>query len=576
MKRIVALLGLLLVLCAPARAWWDTSWTVRKAITLDTQAAAVGADVATVPVLIRLSTGSLDFLSAKDDGSDIRLVADDDKTPLRFHIERFDKANELAFIWVQIPKLAAKDAKQQVWLYYGNEKAPAVNDSKATYDAPQLLVWHFGEAGGLPKDATANGMNATEGKLSSVGGGFIGGGARLAADGGLVAGGPALQAATALTFSAWIKTDNLNGELFSLGATKLALANGTLTLTAGSATAKAEQALTPAAWHQVALTAGPAFVLYVDGKPVANAPGTFVSADSLRVGAALAGELDEVQVANVARSADWIAAQYESQAQGGKLVKVGEDKTSDSAEGGTSYFAATMHNVTPDGWVVIGVLMVMFVMAVWVMIAKTMLLSRMEKANGLFISEFSKMSRGLAELDASSTASEHAGTMDSLAKMMDEFAHSSVYRIYHVGVTELKTRFPSAKNDQTFPEISERSMNAVRASLDAQLTRESHKLNSAMVLLTIAISGGPFLGLLGTVVGVMITFAAIAAAGDVNVNAIAPGIAAALVATVAGLAVAIPALFGYNYLTIKIKQISTDMHVFVDEFVTKMAETYGG
>jgi biopolymer transport protein ExbB len=62
-----------------------------------------------------------------------------------------------------------------------------------------------------------------------------------------------------------------------------------------------------------------------------------------------------------------------------------------------------------------------------------------------------------------------------------------------------------------------------------------------MVMLTIAISGGPFLGLLGTVVGVMITFAAIAASGDVNVNAIAPGIAAALAATVAGLAVAIPA-----------------------------------
>jgi biopolymer transport protein ExbB len=74
----------------------------------------------------------------------------------------------------------------------------------------------------------------------------------------------------------------------------------------------------------------------------------------------------------------------------------------------------------------------------------------------------------------------------------------------------------------------------------------------------------------------MITFAAIAAAGDVNVNAIAPGIAAALVATVAGLAVAIPALFGYNYLTTRIKSLANDMHVFVDEFVTKMAENYGG
>jgi biopolymer transport protein ExbB len=93
-----------------------------------------------------------------------------------------------------------------------------------------------------------------------------------------------------------------------------------------------------------------------------------------------------------------------------------------------------------------------------------------------------------------------------------------------------------------------------------------------MVLLTIAISGGPFLGLLGTVVGVMITFAAIAATGDVNINAIAPGIAAALVATVAGLGVAIPSLFGYNYLITRIKDVTAETQVFIDEFVTKLAE----
>jgi len=94
------------------------------------------------------------------------------------------------------------------------------------------------------------------------------------------------------------------------------------------------------------------------------------------------------------------------------------------------------------------------------------------------------------------------------------------------------------------------------------------------VALTISIAGGPFLGLLGTVVGVMITFAAIAAAGDVNVNAIAPGIAAALVATVAGLAVAIPALFGYNWLASQIKNASSDGAVFLDEFITKSAEMH--
>jgi biopolymer transport protein ExbB len=59
------------------------------------------------------------------------------------------------------------------------------------------------------------------------------------------------------------------------------------------------------------------------------------------------------------------------------------------------------------------------------------------------------------------------------------------------------------------------------------------------------------------------------------VNAIAPGIAAALAATVAGLVVAIPALFGYNYLVSRLKDVGSDMQVFIDEFVTKVAEYYG-
>jgi biopolymer transport protein ExbB len=102
--------------------------------------------------------------------------------------------------------------------------------------------------------------------------------------------------------------------------------------------------------------------------------------------------------------------------------------------------------------------------------------------------------------------------------------------------------------------------------------REQQKLNNLMVLLTIAISGGPFIGLLGTVIGVMITFAAIAAQGDVNVNSIAPGISAALLATATGMFVAIPALFGYNYFQTRIKTVITEMSVFVDEIVTRIAE----
>src|SRR5262249_4960433 len=142
---------------------------------------------------------------------------------------------------------------------------------------------------------------------------------------------------------------------------------------------------------------------------------------------------------------------------------------------------------------------------------------------------------------------------------------------YHVGAAEIRRRFADPSRGRT---LSGPAIAAIRAALDSTFVKESQRLNRLMVILTIAISGGPFLGLLGTVVGVMITFAAIAASGDVNVNAIAPGIAAALVATVAGLGVAIPALFGYNYLISEIKNVSADLQVFVDEFVTKMAESY--
>ncbi len=146
--------------------------------------------------------------------------------------------------------------------------------------------------------------------------------------------------------------------------------------------------------------------------------------------------------------------------------------------------------------------------------------------------------------------------------------------MYHRGISEVKLRVGTSVGAQASA-ISKQSADAIRAVLDADMVRESQKINSKMVLLTIAISGGPFIGLLGTVIGVMITFAEMAATGDVNIASIAPGMAAALMATIAGLWVAIPALFGYNYLGSNIKNISADMHVFIDEFVTRVAEYYG-
>ncbi len=573
MKRLLATVALLLVLPLSAHAWWDKDWTGRKKITLDTKAAGITADAAQVPLLVRLSSANFDFLAGKEDGSDLRFLAEDDKTALPFQIERFDSVNNLAFVWVQVPKLQAANTTQHIWMYYGNTKAPAAA-AAAVFDAQQLAVYHLAEDKGLPQDASGKAMHATESRATPVPSGLIGGSAHLNGDGGLVLSNPALQQAKEVTVSAWINAERGEGEVFSFGGLSLSLAAGVPVLKMGGTSAKAAEALTLNVWHHVAVTGGAQAVLFVDGKAVANAAGLLVAGNEMRVGSSLVGKIDEVQVSGMARPEAWLAAQVQSQSETGVLLAQGEEQTTDTSEG-PNYFKATLQNLTLDGWVVVGICVLMFFVAIYVMGKKLLLLNRMERTNRGFVEEFGKVSRGLLELGEDAKA--HAGALDGLVVRKADFASSSLHRIYAVGVAELKSRFPKVADGQhAFPVISNQSINAVRASLDAQLTRERHGLDKGMVLLTIAISGGPFLGLLGTVVGVMITFAAIAAAGDVNVNAIAPGIAAALVATVAGLGVAIPALFGYNYLQTRIKGVGADMNVFVDEFVTKMAENYGG
>ncbi|MCC6482562.1 MAG: MotA/TolQ/ExbB proton channel family protein [Sphingomonadaceae bacterium] len=145
---------------------------------------------------------------------------------------------------------------------------------------------------------------------------------------------------------------------------------------------------------------------------------------------------------------------------------------------------------------------------------------------------------------------------------------SPLGHLYETGIDELEVR--RLKNPNRG--LSGEAVEAMRAAVDAEVVMENQKLDKWMVVLTIAISGGPFIGLLGTVIGVMSTFGGVAMAGEVNVNAIAPGIAAALLATIAGLAAAIPSLFGYNYINSRLSALSDEMRVFVDRLITRLAE----
>ncbi len=609
--RFIAAVALLVpVLALAAGSWWNNDWKYRKEISLD--ATAAGADITgtpqNVPVLIRLSLGNFSYFNdTKPDGSDFRVIAGDDKTPLKFHFEKYDVTNQMALLWVQVPQITGAAKSDKLYAYYGNPDAPNAADVPGTYDVSQVLVLPFSESSGLPADLTAYKNNPSASTAQLTPASLIGGGAKFSGQESITVPASAslrLLPDQGLTASAWLRIEQAQQatvlQLADQGKSVALAVNGSrleARANFGGAPVVAAQLsdLALGQWHHVALSVGGGrLTLYVDGTAAGSAP--VIPAEiggAFTIGAGsgsafLTGELDEVEVSKTARSADWIKASARGQGMDANLVVYGADG---QKEGGSqvSYFGTIAKNLTIDGWVVIGICMGMLAIALIIMFLKAIFLSRVERANAKFLKEFRRLSGDAAALDRpAARANRHADDDDEdliskapkMAQLADDntgnqFGASTLYRLYHHGVFELNKRVAgktvSAQRAQV---LSPQSIDAIRAAMDSSMTRLQQTLSSQMVLLTIAISGGPFLGLLGTVIGVMITFAAIALSGDVNVNAIAPGVAAALAATVAGLAVAIPALFGYNWLNTRIKSISADNRVFVDEFVTRIAEQY--
>jgi biopolymer transport protein ExbB/TolQ len=100
------------------------------------------------------------------------------------------------------------------------------------------------------------------------------------------------------------------------------------------------------------------------------------------------------------------------------------------------------------------------------------------------------------------------------------------------------------------------------------------ELERGMIILSTTVAGGPFIGLLGTVWGVMETFAGIANAGGASITAMAPGVAGALICTVIGLLVAIPAMFSYNFMVTSIRAITNELDGFAARFANQIEHRY--
>jgi biopolymer transport protein TolQ len=110
------------------------------------------------------------------------------------------------------------------------------------------------------------------------------------------------------------------------------------------------------------------------------------------------------------------------------------------------------------------------------------------------------------------------------------------------------------------------SENAIQRAIARQLLR----YEASMIFLATIVSGAPFLGLLGTVWGVMEAFSAMGGQESASIRSLAPGVSAALMTTIAGLVVAIPSMFGYNFLIGKVKQLSTELENYASSLADRL------
>lgn len=588
MRRLlfIALTLLSTLLPGLAHAWWQAEWAYRKPVTIDggPQAGAIGSDAGRVPVLVRLHTGNFKFEGVSETGADLRFVAGDDKTVLNHQIEQFDPLLGIALIWVDVPNVSA-GTPQKLWMYYGNPKAPASGNGQRSFDPDYTLVYHFAEGAVPPRDTTAYGNNGQTAAVP-VEGTVIGKGAQLGNGALMLPATPSLAvtAGGTLTFSAWIKPDSLGARQAiyarrdGAGEFVVGIDQGVPFVQVNGQRSTPGQPVQAGQWSHMAVKAeGDSVALYVGGRPAvslaaklpalntaaalgADAPAAAPAAPGAAPAAGFApftGAIDEVRLSKVARPDALLLADAVSQGAESRLAAFGPDEQ----QAGKSHFGFILAAMPLDAWIVVGLLGLMMALSWAIMIGKGRNFGATSRANATFIEHFR---------EAAGAPLDRLATNNTVPQEVR--ADSSLWRLYEVAIEEMRRRHDRGYDLNA---VSASTIGAIRAAMDGVMVRETERMSKRMNWLSTTIEGAPYVGLFGTVIGIMLVFVVAAMAGAVDINSVAPGMAAALLCTAAGLGVAIPALFGYNWLASRSDAIGADMAVFVDEFVTRLAEEQG-
>jgi len=212
---------------------------------------------------------------------------------------------------------------------------------------------------------------------------------------------------------------------------------------------------------------------------------------------------------------------------------------------------------TPEGKAIIVVLILFSIFAWSVMAQKGLQLRRAKRLNHYFEAEFRTQKHVL-------------DVYDRRLQVPD----CPLFMVYQEGCRELDARLRAVGSTVRKRFVSLKGMEHVKRTLERTVAQQSLRLESGLILLAIAVSGAPFLGLLGTVWGVMSAFSYVALKGSADLKTMAPGVAAALITTVAGLLVAIPSMFGYNWLVHNLRVQTVELDNFAQELVSHMETEY--
>ena len=308
-------------------AWWDTNWQARTKITFDQW--APGENLVDFPVLVSLSSASVDFAKIMSGGADMRFIDDDGVTALPYEIEDWDDVAETANVWVKVPQIDAGSTSDHIWMYYNNASAADNQNSAGVWTNGYSAVWHLDEtSGNTISDSTSNGNDGTKRSMtepSPVTTGMIGGAQHFDGLDDFVTNNT-LVSTQSLTMEAWVSPDALSGGWNTvievgddqpwfgiLGSSKIAIYRG-------SAGIESIAKVTLSTFNHIVVTHdGSTVRMWING--VEDTPPGSLANSNTATGFGVGyngsdgvfdGIIDEARISDTVRSDDWVVAQYRS------------------------------------------------------------------------------------------------------------------------------------------------------------------------------------------------------------------------------------------------------------------------